>query len=450
MNIKTLLIPVVCTMSIHTLQANSLKTVVSEVLDSNPIVMERLRNYNATKEEIDIAAAGYYPTLDLQSGVGQKYTGRISNDVAQETYDVFQNSLMLRQNLFAGFSTQEQVDYQKMRTLAASYSYLEKANDVTLQTIKVYLDLFKEAELLKNSKVNVEHNEKLYTKVRKAFGAGLTTRSEVSKINSSLSLSKSNMMVQKNRLATAMFNYRRVTGNLIDMKTMKKVQFDLTLPSSLEKATLYALEYNPSLLVGKYNIKGAEALYRESKSKYYPKLDLELSGNYNDNFSEFQGEDDRVQGMVVLSYNLFNGGADEASRRNKLSQLSQEVEVTNDLKRQVTEGTDLSWSAYELALDQMPFLKDYKAQSAETLKLYSKEYDLGERSLLDLLSAENDLKRAKDESATAKYSLLLSKYRILDAMGLTMVSIMGDVEAYYHRVGVNAKDESAVYDTLTR
>ena len=447
-NMRTLLIPVVCTMSINTLQATSLKTVVSDVLDTNPVVMERLRNYKATREEVDIAEAGYYPTLDLQSSVGKKYTGRISSDVAEETYDVFQNSLILRQNVFSGFSTHEQVNYQKMRTLAASYSYLEKANDVTLQTIKVYLDLFKEQALLKNSQINVDHNQKLYTKVRKAFDAGLTTRSEVSKINASLSLAKSNMMVQKNRLATSMFNFRRVTGHLISLDTLQTVQFDLTLPANLHKATMYALEYNPSLLVGKYNIKGAEALYRESKSTFFPKVDLELSGNYNDNFSEFQGKDDRVQGMVVLSYNLLNGGADEASRRNKLSKLSQEVEVTNDLKRQVVEGMDLSWSAYELALDQVPFLTDYKEQSAETLKLYSKEYDLGERSLLDLLSAENDLKRAKDESASVKYNLLLSKYRILDAMGLTMASIMGDVEEYYHRVGVNTNGERPVHDTL--
>ena len=448
MNIKTLLIPVVCTMSINTLQANSLKTVVSDVLDTNPVVMERLRNYKATREEVDIAEAGYYPTLDLQSSVGQKSTGRISNDVAEETYDVFQNSLILRQNVFSGFSTEEQVNYQKMRTLAASYSYLEKANDVTLQTIKVYLDLFKEQELLKNSQINVDHNQKLYTKVRKAFDAGLTTRSEVSKINASLSLAKSNMMVQKNRVSTSMFNFRRVTGHFISLDTLQTVKFDLTLPRSLEKATMYALEYNPSLLVGKYNIKGAEALYRESKSTFFPKVDLELSGNYNDNFSEFQGKDDRVQGMVVLSYNLLNGGADEASRRNKLSKLGQEVEVTNDLKRQVIEGIDLSWGAYELALDQIPFLRDYKEQSIETLKLYSKEYDLGERSLLDLLSAENDLKRAKDESASVKYNLLLSKYRILDAMGLTMASIMGNVEEYYHRVGVNTNGERPAHDTL--
>ncbi len=447
MKLKALLIPILCCMGISDLPATSLKQVVGEVLDTNPIITERLRNYRATREEVNIADAGYYPTLDLQSSVGRKYTGNFSG-TPEETYDVFQNSLVLRQNIFNGFSTHEQVNYQKMRTLAAAYSYLEKANDVTLQTINVYLELLKEKELLDNSKINVDHNTKLYNKVSKSYKAGLTSLSEVSKIRSSLSLAKSNMMVQKNRLSNAMFNFRRVTGRLLSYKKLTKPNFNLKLPLNMQKASMYALEYNPSLLVGKYNIKGAEALYRESKSKFYPKVDVELSENYNQNYNEFTGDDDRFQAMVVVSYNLFNGGADEAAKRHKLSKLSQEVSVVDDLKRQVIEGMDLSWGSYELALDQIPFLKDYQSQSTKTLKLYSKEYELGERSLLDLLATENDLKRANDELIAAKYNLLLSKYRILDAMGLTMASIMGNVQTYYRRVGVHSKDHVTVRDTL--
>lgn len=448
MTLKSLLIPVLCSIALTPLSATTLKQVVSEVLDSNPIVIERLRNYRATKEEVGIAEAGYYPTLDLQSAAGKKYTGRVSDVVAEETYNVFQNSLILRQNIFNGFSTHEQVNYQKMRTLAAAYSYLEKANDITLQTIKVYIDLHRQQELLKNSEMNVNHINKIQQKVSKAYKAGLTSFSEVSKIQSSLSLAKSNMMVQQNKLANAMFNFRRVTGHLVTLKNLQRVKFNLKLPHNQNDASMYALEYNPSLLVGKYNIKGAEALYRESKSKFYPKLDFEASENYNNNYNEYDGKDDRFQAMMVVSYNLFNGGADEAARRNKISKLSQEVSVVDDLKRQVIEGMDLSWGAYDLALDQMPFLRDYKKQSAETLKLYSKEYELGERSLLDLLATENDLKRANDELISAKYNLLLSKYRILDAMGLTMASIMGSVQKYYQRVGIHTKGASTPRDTL--
>lgn len=440
--------PILCCLGMSEVSATTMKEVVSTVLDTNPVIIERLKNYRATREDIGTAEAGYYPTLDAQSSIGKKYTGRLSSDGVNETYSVFQNSLVLRQNIFSGFSTHEQVNYQKMRTLAAAYSYLEKANDIALQTIKVYLDLLKQQELLQNSEMNVDHNDQLYQKVSKAYQAGLTSLSEVSKIQSSLSLAKSNMMVQHNRVANAMFAFRRVTGNLVVLKSLKKPKFDIKLPKNLQTATMFALEYNPSLLVGKYNIKGAEALYRESKSKFYPQVDLEMSENYNKNYNEYSGVDDRAQAMLVVSYNLYNGGADEAAKRNKISKLSQEIAVTADLKRQVIEGIDLSWGAFDLAIEQIPFLQAYQKQSTQTLMLYSKEYEMGERSLLDLLATENDLKRANDELINAKYNLLLSKYRILDAMGLTMASIMGSAEKYYKRVGLYNKGKATPRDTL--
>jgi len=417
--------------------AESLKSVVASVLNSSPIVKERLANYRATRSAIDVAEAGYYPTLDIKSAIGAKTTGKFRKSLVQKSYHIFQNSLVLRQNIFSGFATHEQVQYQKMRTLAAAYSYLEKANDVTLQVIKVYLDLQKNKALLHNAKVNVKHNEEIYKKVKKSFKAGLSTMSEVSKIHASLSLSKSNLMVQTNRLRTAEYKYRRVVGRK-PYKKLQKVKINLKLPKNQRKAETYALEYSPSLLVGKYNIKGAEALYRESKSAFMPKVNLEVSQNYNKNYSRFIGEDDRLQALLVVSYNLFNGGADEAKKKIKLAQLSQEVSVVNDLKRQVVENVDLAWSFYLLAKEQIPFLKEYKQNSKKTLAFYSQEYTLGERSMLDLISAENDLKRAKDELISAKYSLLEAKYRIMDSMGLSIVSILGNEQEYYYRVGIGA------------
>jgi len=426
-------------------QAQSLKDVVEDVLDSNPIVLERLRNYTATRHEIDIATAGYYPTLDFEIGTGRKYTNRIRSNNPQDDYDVYYNILTLRQNLFNGFGTQEQVRYQQMRTLAAAYSYLEKANDVTLQTVTAYIDLFRQKELLENSKRDVAQKEAIYQKVLKVYKAGLTTLSEVSKIKSVLSLARANMLVQKNRFESAVYNYKKLVGRYDDLAELEPPAFDSILPQNPQDAILYALEYNPSLLVGKYNIKGAEALYKESKSRFYPKLDLEVSGNYTGYFSDVDVEDDYIQGMLILSYNLYRGGADEALRKSRLSKLHQEVEVTHELQRRVAQGLELSWSAHELIKERLPFLEQYRKQSAKTLQLYSKEYDMGQRSLLDLLAAQSDLKQADDELINSKYDLVLAKYRIMDAMGLTMASVLGDVEKYYQQVGL-IKEKARVAD----
>ena len=102
MRLTILSLSTICILSATSLGATTLKSVVAQTLDSNPIIIERLQNYRATREEVGIAEAGYYPTLDLQSSVGRKTTGRISSgeDVVEVTYNVFQNSLILRQNIF--------------------------------------------------------------------------------------------------------------------------------------------------------------------------------------------------------------------------------------------------------------------------------------------------------------------------------------------------------------
>ncbi|WP_295420514.1 TolC family outer membrane protein [Sulfurovum sp.] len=417
--------------------ADTLKHIIGNVLDTNPIISERLKNFKAAQAEIGIAQAGYYPTVDIESAVGRKATGRISDEVIKQTYNVFQNSLVLRQNVFKGFSTHEKIAYRKMHALAAAYSYLDKVNDVALQTVDAYINLQKEKALLGNSKRNVQHTRTIYQKVKNTYDAGLTTFSELSKADAALSLARSNMLLQESKLANARYTFRRVAGIAIDPKSLEPVNFSLKLPENRQKAELYALEYSPSVLAGKYNIKGAEALYHESKSAFYPEIDVELSQSYNKNYNEFIGTDDRTQGLIILSYNLYRGGADEAKKLKTLSKMDQEVSLVDDLKRQVTESVDLSWNSYELAKDQIPFLQQYHNQSQKTLTLYHKEYTLGKRSLLDLISTENDLKRAEDQLTDAKYALLLSKYRIMHAMGLTIPAIMGSQKNYYRRVGLN-------------
>ncbi|MBT8348038.1 MAG: hypothetical protein HKP62_01150, partial [Sulfurovum sp.] len=70
MNIKIGLLLLIGLGTIHA-SAVTLKDIVDDVLNTSPIVNERLKNYRATQEEIAIAEAGYYPTLDLRSAVGK-------------------------------------------------------------------------------------------------------------------------------------------------------------------------------------------------------------------------------------------------------------------------------------------------------------------------------------------------------------------------------------------
>ena len=435
-------------------QALTLDESVAEVLDTNPVVVERLKNYRATRAQVDGAESGYFPTIDLQMSAGREEDAMLLNNNGQidrTGFYVFENSLVLRQNLFEGFGTVEKVNYEKMRTLAASYSYLEKANDVTLQLIKNYLEVLRQFELLVNARDNLAENQKIYDKVKTLYDGGLTTLSEVEKIKTSLSLAESNLLLQKNSLRDARYNLKRILGRNVEVEELSFPESTLPMPVSLEQAGGYALEYNPSLQVSRYNIKGAQSLFKQTKKNYYPTLDLELSENYNNynkNVDSRLNDEEYFRGMLVLRYNLYRGGSDSAAVQSNVSKINQEVARQQDLRRQVIEGLELSWSSYDLSQLQIPILEDYMVHAERTLELYSDEFKLGKRSLLDLLAAQNDVAKSNAQIINANYKLFYSKYRILDAMGLTMAALLGEADEYYKRVGLSGGEADDAVDKL--
>jgi adhesin transport system outer membrane protein len=224
------------------------------------------------------------------------------------------------------------------------------------------------------------------------------------------------------------------------------------MPESIERAAMYAIEHNPSLLVSNYNIKGAQALYKQKQKEYYPKIDLEVSQFLNDVSrvgNGFDQPDDRFRARIVLSYNLFKGGADVADVQKHLSTINQEVEIKRDLKRQVIESLDFSWNAYEMIELQLKDLREYKEFAEITLELNQDEYDLGRRTLLDLLSAQNDVINARTQIISAEYDYLFAKYRILDAMGLLVMALTNEEAEYLKKVNLSTNEDAhEILDTL--
>ncbi|MEK6659291.1 MAG: TolC family outer membrane protein [Campylobacterota bacterium] len=422
------------------LGASTLETTIDETLATNPIVLEKLKKYNATKQDITIAKSGYYPKLDLSIGVGTENTQRTQPDESFD-FSVYQNSLTLTQNIFKGFETTHKVAQEEYKNASVAYSYIEQVNNISFEIVNAYIQIIKNRELLENAQENIKVNQEIFTKVQKLYNSGLTTLSEVNKVEASLSLAKANYVVQENTLLDYEYKFEKLLGKKINTQDLQAPTLNATLPSSLEEATKYAVQNNPSILVSDYNIKLALATYNEKKSPYYPKIDIEVAELMNKNLSGVEGKDDRFRAMVYLRYNFFNGFADQAALRKSISEMHRENEIQNSLKRNITEQMSLAWASNEKVLQQLSHLQTYQNFASKTLALYIKEYDLGRRSLLDLLSAQNDFIGSKSQIINAKYTMLFAKYRILDSMGTLVSTVLGEKEKTYSKTSLNGKED---------
>lgn len=427
--------------AISALNALSLQEGVDEVLSSNPIVQERLHNYRATLEDLRTTEAQYLPTLDYTATIGREKTNSPSTSFNSLSLNGYEHSLQLTQNLFNGFGTTHESDYNKARILAAAYHYVENANDVAFNFTTAYINALKTRDIMSVAQSNVKYNDDIVIKVEKLFNAGLTTRSEVEKADTSLSLAKSNFVVAMNNLDDALFNLERIYGKKVAPAQLQELSFSGELPDSIEEMREYAQLHNPSILVNDYNIKAAQAQKQVVQKGYYPSIDAFARQSWANNVGGMPGNDDRFKAGLTLNYNLYRGGADESQIHKNLSKINQESETKRDNLRKLDEQGSLSWSAKKNLADQLVHLKRYEISSKRTLELYQKEYDLGRRTLLDLLTAQSDHVSAQTQIIRAENDLMLAHYRILDSMGTMVPSILGTQEsALIGRVGLKSLD----------
>ena len=119
--------------------------------------------------------------------------------------------------------------------------------------------------------------------------------------------------------------------------------------------------------------------------------------------------------MLMVRYNLFNGGADTARSRSTSALQSQAKDIHLNAYRQVEEGTRLAWAARDSLLQQKEFFRKHVDSSYDTVQAYKKQFTLGKRTLLDVLNTENELFEARRSYINADYDELYAEYRIMNA-----------------------------------
>lgn len=422
-----------------TLNALTLKEALDDALTTNPVILERLKNYDKTVYDLKIANAGYSPTLDFISKIGYEHSyDRYSDSFQKDGFHTYQNSLILTQNLFNGFGTKYKIEFEEARVMAAAYNYVEKTNDIAFKVIKEYLNVLKYSELYDIEKENILLTKDILNKTKELSNAGSGLLSDVKKVDSSLQLAEFNFLTQENNLMDAEFNLGKLLGERVDHSNLSLPIFTYQLPSTMDEATTHSIQYNPSLIVTNYNIKTSKAALEQSKSNFMPTLDFELAYNFNRNTSDTVGHERNYTALLVFKQNLYKGNADvENVKKNRLN-IMQEHEIQKEIKRQIIEGLQLSWTAYTMVEKQLIFLNSYKQESKATLDLYRQEFEDGSRTLIDLLTAQDDYISSRSKLLTATYDLLFAKFRVLDAMGEMVNTLFTqDAQKYYKPINAN-------------
>ncbi|MFA6700468.1 MAG: TolC family protein, partial [Thiomicrospira sp.] len=125
-------------------QAMTLEETIADAIINNPEFRAEVKRYDMIQAEVRGAQSGYYPTVDVNAGIGYEEVDNTTINNTGSGLTRREASVRVTQNLFEGFGTQNEVARQQYRLDAQSYYVLSRANDVALSMAEAYIDVLQE------------------------------------------------------------------------------------------------------------------------------------------------------------------------------------------------------------------------------------------------------------------------------------------------------------------
>lgn len=405
----------------------SINDALKQAIHTNPGVGEASANRRATESELRQTQSTLLPQVRLEARYGPEKFDQ-SAAVATATAlpvpvagngawrDGTQASVVVRQILFDGFASIHDIWRQSARVNAAAFRVKERTELIALDAAEAYIDVTRYLRLVVLSEQNVANHEKIFSNVNSRFSGGRAGEGDLEQSRERVENARAALAEFRRSLDDARAKYRKVVG--IEPYNIKFPGALSGLPRSKDEALAVAVRFNPTILAAQADADAAKHAFRVTDGAFVPQVSLEARATHNDNTYPYLGvTHDNYSGKVVMSWDVFRGGQD-AWRRSEMAERHTEAAMRHArLQRDALESIDKAWSARTITATRVAALTRQLAADRKTIAAFDKEYELGQRSLIDLLNAQNQYFNAAVSLTSARGVIVFADYQLLAAMG---------------------------------
>lgn len=398
--------------------ASDLQSVVQRAVATNPEVRAAWNGFRASVNEVDVARGGYLPSIDVSAGVGLEDR---SND-GRGSYDTDFAELTLTQMIYDGFATRSEVERLDRAKLVRYYELMGASEDVALEAARAYQDVRRYRELVALARDNYAEHLRVYNQIEQRTDSGAGRRVDLEQISGRLALAESNLMTEASNLHDVSARYQRLVGELPPASLSDVPALDSQLPESVAQAVELAYQGNPNFHAAIENIESARAEREGSRSGFHPRLEFRARTGTN-NESDITGRSDRHSAELVASMNLYRGGSDLASFRRASDLLEQATDLRDKECVDLRQNTQIAYNDTQRLREQMRYLNDHRQSIDRVRGAYQQQFDIGQRTLLDVLDSENEYFEASRAYVNAQYDVTIADARTLASMGRLMTTL---------------------------
>jgi len=396
-----------------------LNTTIQQTIVSNPQVNAAWNNFSAAGSDVRVAQGNYLPSIDVTAGVGrqdQQNDGRgsYSSDFAE---------LTLTQMVFDGFATRSEVERLDRTRLIAYFELLGASETVALEAFETYLDVLRFREMVRLAQDNYREHQRVFSQIEERALSGAGRGVDLEQISGRLALAESNLMTEASNLHDVTARYQRIVGELPPQNMSPAPSLADELPSDVSEAVRMAFEGNPDFHAAIENIAVQRAEQNAARAAFMPRLDIQGRTGTNNQDDSIAGRSDEHSIQLVASMNLYRGGSDSAAFEAATTRIEQAVNQREVACTNVRQTTQIAYNDTQRLNEQLRYLNDHRQSIDRVRGAYQQQFDIGQRTLLDVLDSENEYFEASRAYANAEFDLTLAQARTLAAMGQLMQTL---------------------------
>lgn len=390
---------------------------------SNPEVQARWNAFKAAGDERGVARGGFFPKVDFTASVGRE--SRVTPLADYGSYNIAGRQLTLNQMLFDGLFTPSEVKRLGYARLTRYYELADISETTALGAVQAYADVVRYRELVDAATQNYVEHKQTFMHVEERANAGVGRRADVEQATGRLALAESNLLTELTNLHDVSARYLRIVGekppeSLPSLPDPFKLS---TLPDAVDVLMRDGLQGSPALNAAVENVRASKQAIESSKAAYMPRLDIRAYRTWDSNLLGSTGDTDVNGAQLVLNYNLFRGGADKAKNDQAVNLKEQARDLQEKTCREVRQTLAIAYSDVNSLNKQLSYRDQHRLSTEKSREAYRQQFDIGQRTLLDLLDSQNEYFEATRAYINARYNQIAAQARTLAGMGRLVAAL---------------------------
>jgi outer membrane protein len=424
----------------------SLNEALSTAYESNPQLGAERANLRATDEGVAQANAGWRPTINAQGQYGiqhEQYSsiptyGVPGGDINERP---LQGQLTVSEPIFRGGKTYAEVGRAKALVRQGRAQLLDTEQQVLLASVTAYMNVARDEATVNLEQNNVTVLQKQLQATQEQFKVGELTKTDVAQSQARLAGAQAQVTIGRGQLAASRANFEHVIGrpaeSLDDQPAFPK------LPKGEDDAVETAAKSSPIMVSALEAEKAADYAIDDAVGSLAPQISVQGQYQYQQLGSGAAsigqpGTAHVASVMGEVTVPIYQGGAEEASVRQAKELHGQTQLLIAEADRQVRANAQAAWETYQSAQASIESDEVQVTADQTALEGVRKEQQVGARTILDVLNAQQELLNAQVAVISARRDAYVAAYQLLQATG--------QLTARYLALNVKVYDETEHYD----